>query len=47
VALAYPDYGPAHGYAAAVPTLATGGHVVCVTAVTATAERTSLGCRSA
>ena len=47
VALAYPDYGPLHGYAAAVPKLATSGHLVCVAAVTATAERTSLGCRSA
>ena len=47
VALAYPDYGPTHGYAVTVPRLATGGHVVCVLAVTATGQRAPLGCKSA
>jgi hypothetical protein len=44
--LAYPDYGPSHGFGASLTGVAPGPHTVCAFALNAATQRTPLGCRS-
>jgi hypothetical protein len=44
--LAFPDYGPAHGFLTTLPGVAPGPHTVCVVALNAATQPTPLGCRS-